>query len=146
MLYIKCSQFRPLEWVSIVAPRPISVPLKTFRISATLAHFFFMSSFSGFGFEARALGRTVRAALVLLVTILSPSTGAKLLHSQEGQEPGRVDGKVCAVSGKPIAGALVTLVGKGSARRIETRTNVDGTFVLPESGEGTYTLHAEKAG
>jgi tetratricopeptide (TPR) repeat protein len=105
-----------------------------------------MSSFSGFGFEARALGRTVRAALVLLVTISGPSTGAKLLHSQEGQEPGGVDGKVCAVSGKPIAGALVTLVGKGSARRIETRTNVDGTFVLPESGEGTYTLHAEKAG
>ena len=105
-----------------------------------------MSSFSGFGFEARALGRAVRAALVLLVTILSPSTGAKLLHSQEGQEPGGVDGKVCTVSGKPIAGALVTLLGKGSARKIETRTNVDGTFVLPESGEGTYTLHAEKAG
>ena len=105
-----------------------------------------MSSFSRFGFEARALERTVRGALVLLVAILSPSTGATRLHSQEGQEPGRVDGKVCAVSGKPIAGALVTLLGKGSERKIETKTNVDGTFVLLESGEGTYTLHAEKAG
>src|SRR5438445_9422795 len=105
-----------------------------------------MSSFSAFGFEPRALARTVRAALVLFVTILSPSTGAKLLHSQEGQEPGRVDGKVCAVSGKPIAGALVTLLGKGNERKIETKTNVDGTFVLLESVEGTYTLHAEKAG
>ena len=105
-----------------------------------------MSSFPGFGCEARALGRTVRAALVLLLMILSPSTGAKLLHSQEAQEPGGVDGKVCAASGEPIAGALVTLVGKASERKIGTQTNVDGTFVLLESREGTYTLHAEKAG
>ena len=97
-----------------------------------------MASFSGFEFEARALGR--------LLTILGPSTGSKPLHSQEGQEPGGVDGKVCAVSGKPIGGALVTLLGKGSERKIETKTNVDGTFVLLESGEGTYALHAEKAG
>jgi tetratricopeptide (TPR) repeat protein len=105
-----------------------------------------MSSFPGFGCEARALGRTVRASLVLLVIILTLSTGAKLLHSQESQEPGRVDGKVCAASGEPIAGALVTLVGKASGRKIGTKTNVDGTFVLLESGEGMYTLHAEKAG
>lgn len=105
-----------------------------------------MSSFPGFGCEARALGRTVRAALVLLLMILSPSRGAKLLHSQKAQEPGGVDGKVCAASGEPIAGALVTLVGKASERKIETKTNVDGTFVLLESREGTYTLHAEKAG
>ena len=105
-----------------------------------------MSSFSGFGSEARAFGWPVPAALVLLVMILSPSTGAKLLHSQEGQEPGRVDGKVCAVSGEPVAGVLVTLVAKASDRKIETKTNVDGTFVLLESREGTYTLHAEKAG
>jgi tetratricopeptide (TPR) repeat protein len=105
-----------------------------------------MSSSSRFGFEVRALGRTVRAALVLLATVLSPSTGAKLLHSQEGQKAGRVDGKVCTISGKPIAGALVTWAGKGSEQKIATKTNVDGTFVLLELGEGTYTLHAEKAG
>src|SRR5437773_2585982 len=105
-----------------------------------------MASSSRFGFEVRALGLTVRAALLLLATVLGPSTGAKLLHSQEGQKAGRVDGKVCTVSGKPIAGALVTLAGKGSERKIATKTNVDGTFVLLELGEGTYTVHAEKAG
>jgi tetratricopeptide (TPR) repeat protein len=96
--------------------------------------------------ERKARGRTVRAACFLFVLLPTPSTGAKPLFLQASQEASSIDGKVCAASGEPVAGALVTLVGKHGEKNIKTKTNVEGTFVLAETVEGTYSLHAEKVG
>jgi tetratricopeptide (TPR) repeat protein len=57
-----------------------------------------------------------------------------------------VQGTIRDPAGKPVAAATVRLEGKGNSRRVETKTNAAGAFLLSEGHPGTYTVRAEKSG
>jgi tetratricopeptide (TPR) repeat protein len=57
-----------------------------------------------------------------------------------------VDGTVRNTAGDPVADATVLLEENGIAKILETKSKVDGTFVLSSVHGGTYTVRAEKMG
>jgi Flp pilus assembly protein TadD len=57
-----------------------------------------------------------------------------------------VEGTVRDVAGQPVAGAIVLLEEKGNSAVLETKTNVDGTFVIIPGHAGTYSVRVQKAG
>jgi len=57
-----------------------------------------------------------------------------------------VEGTVRNTAGEPVADAMVLLEEKGNTTIVETKSKVDGTFVLSFVHGGTYTVRAEKMG
>src|SRR5438105_337908 len=107
---------------------------------------FVMWRFSECEFAVRLVGSAICRAFAFLVILSAFSAGAKSFGSQDNKELGRIEGKISATSGEPIAGALVALVDKDGEKKNATKSNIDGVFVLRDAPEGTYALHVDKAG
>jgi len=57
-----------------------------------------------------------------------------------------VEGTVRNSAGEPVMGASVVLEEKGGTRKLKTKTDADGKFILTVRHAGTYTVTVEKAG
>jgi hypothetical protein len=108
---------------------------------------------------------TAVVSRVLLALILIPSAPARTIQTASDNRPtaqaatprssettGRIRGRVFAVdSGKPVAGAIVTLVNTRASNPIERqgrwiRTDADGQWDAQGLPPGAYTLSVSKAG
>jgi len=92
-----------------------------------------------------------RCAVVLavLTAALMSSTSALVFakaHFPQQPDAVTVEGTVRNTAGEPVADAAVLLEEKGNAKIVETKSKVDGTFVLSSIHAGTYTVRAEKTG
>lgn len=61
-------------------------------------------------------------------------------------DPATVQGTIRDAAGKPVTAAIVLLEEKGSSKKVETRTDAAGTFVLSAEHAGTYKVRAKKSG
>jgi tetratricopeptide (TPR) repeat protein len=86
--------------------------------------------------------------IILAVALVSWSGTAAFAQSPSPQQwdATTVAGTVRNSAGDPVAGASVALEEKGISRRVETKTNADGTFVFSVVRAGTYAVRAEKSG
>jgi tetratricopeptide (TPR) repeat protein len=57
-----------------------------------------------------------------------------------------VEGTVRNSAGEPVGGASVVLEERNGARKLETKTDAGGKFILTVRYEGTYTVTVEKTG
>jgi Tfp pilus assembly protein PilF len=57
-----------------------------------------------------------------------------------------IEGTVRDTQGKPVAGASVMASGKSHAATVETKTEVDGTFLLNLVNSGTYSVRVAMSG
>jgi len=78
---------------------------------------------------------------ILLFIALSPWAARA-----QDQTASELQGKVCDVSGKPVASATVTLKAEGQAQPLSTQTRADGTFIFQSLQSGNYSLHVAAAG
>jgi tetratricopeptide (TPR) repeat protein len=100
----------------------------------------------------RFSGRTRNRGGVLLgvatVALMSSSNAAALKQDPLPQLSyvATVQGTIRDAAGMPVALATVCLEEKGSPKKVETKTNAAGDFVLSAGHAGTYTVRAQKAG
>ena len=104
-----------------------------------------------------------RVALALILTWSTPTTMVRLAAHASHQNPptqaprpndttARMRGRVLAAdTGKPVAGATVTLVETRASNPAEPqgrwiRTDADGRWEVPDLRPGAYTLSVSKAG
>src|SRR5438105_1178092 len=84
---------------------------------------FVMWRFSECEFAVRLVGSAICRAFAFLVILSAFSAGAKSFGSQDNKELGRIEGKISATSGEPIAGALVALVDKDGEKKTAADTH-----------------------
>src|SRR5271167_4353307 len=94
--------------------------------------------------------RCGRAVVLAVLTAASMISASMLVLAKEHfpQQAGAVtvEGTVRNTAGEPVADAMVLLEEKGNTTIVETKSKVDGTFVLSFVHGGTYTVRAEKMG
>jgi Tfp pilus assembly protein PilF len=79
--------------------------------------------------------------LAILFIALSP-----VFSLSQDQLSGELHGKVCDVSGRPIASATVTLKAEGQSKPLAAQTRTDGTFSFQSLPLGSYRLQVSAAG
>ena len=77
---------------------------------------------------------------LLLIAVLS------LFAFSQDQTSGELRGKVCDVSGKPVASATVEVKAEARSEPRTTHTRTDGTFTFRALQSGTYSLQVVAAG
>jgi tetratricopeptide (TPR) repeat protein len=85
---------------------------------------------------------------VATVALMSCSNAAALKQDPLPQlsDVATVQGTIRDTDGMPVALATVCLEEKGNSKKVETKTNAAGAFVLSAGHAGTYTVRAQKAG
>jgi len=69
-----------------------------------------------------------------------------LQASAQAQDLAVIEGVVRDASGKPVAGASISLGDQSSGKSLTTKTNAEGDFEFPGIPAGKFTIKAEKAG
>jgi tetratricopeptide (TPR) repeat protein len=85
--------------------------------------------------------QTTQFILAVLLIAFSP-----VLALSQDQTSGVLRGKVCNVSGRPVASATVKLKAANQAEPLTTQTRTDGTFIFQALHSGTYSLQVAAAG
>lgn len=78
-------------------------------------------------------------------SLVSVATTALIQAAQEDQaaKKARISGRIFSTAGKPLAGARITLSGRGGGG--SAKTEADGSYTV-EVAPGTYTVRAERNG
>src|SRR5580692_782818 len=86
--------------------------------------------------------------VVVAATLMNGSSALAFEQDRLAQLSGEatVQGTIRDAAGKPVTAATVLLEEKGSATKVETKTNAAGAFVLSAEHAGTYTVRAKKSG
>lgn len=99
--------------------------------------------------SSRRTRRRCAVVLAVLTAALMSSTSALVFakeHFPQQPDAVTVEGTVRNTAGEPVADATVLFEEKGNAKMVETKSKVDGTFVLSSIHTGTYTVRAKKTG
>jgi len=95
--------------------------------------------------QTSASGYTVldfAVAPVERLTMRPDSTTNSTIVASVRRGRARVSGRVTSLDRRPLANAIVRVIGSGS----QVRTNGDGNFVIPDAGAGTQTVEARAIG